>query len=310
MGKPALLAVIAGGASALMAAAAFSGAGGVLIAYFAPLPLFLAGLALGLPAAAIAAAAGSLVAGLGGGTGAALVFVALNVLPSLLVIHQALRPAAAAPGGPAFAPIGRALAMLALLIALTLVALSLFAGADGGLQPAVHRHLGEVFALSLQGLDAATLESLVDKVAPLFLGLSAAIWLLMISLNAAVAEILLARRGRALRPEPAWSALALPDWLAWPLVGCAVVALAASGDFGFVARNAVLVLAAAYFLQGLATLHSLTRGRPGRRPLLILLYLLLGLAFVFAAPVIAGIGMIDQWAGLRPRPPRPPRIKE
>lgn len=312
MGKSVLLALAGGLASALMAAAAFGGGVGMLIAYFAPLPLLLIGLAGGRSAIGLAAAVGTVGCLTAAGLAPAAVFLALTALPSWLVVHEALRPGVDEAGVPGFAPVGRALAILACLIASALVGISLAAGAGDGLEAAIHGHLDEVFAASLTGLDDAARADLAGSVAPLFLGLSAAIWLLMITLNAGIAQSLLARRRLAIRPRPAWSALALPAWFAWPLVGAAVLALVAPGDIAFLARNVVLVLAAAYFLQGLATLHGLSRGRPGRRPMLILLYFIIGIAFVFAAPVIAGIGMIDQWAGLR-RPPAPPaglKIKE
>jgi hypothetical protein len=183
------------------------------------------------------------------------------------------------------------------------------AGGDS-IEGGIRAHLAEAFAASLTALDDAAREDLVATVAPLFLGFSAAVWLLMIAVNGIMAENLLAARGKALRPRPAWSALALPEWFAWPLVAAAAIGLIAPGDPAFLCRNAVLVFGAAYLLQGLATIHTMLRGRQAKQPMLVILYLLLGMFFVFAAPVIAGFGMVDQWARLRRPPPRPRQFKE
>jgi hypothetical protein len=63
-------------------------------------------------------------------------------------------------------------------------------------------------------------------------------------------------------PTPNWSALTLPEWMSWPLVGTAVVALVSSGDVAYLAHNLVLIFAAPYFFLGLAVVHSLARLAP------------------------------------------------
>ncbi len=305
MGNTILIALGGGLLAALMASAAFGGVIGVFVAYFASLPLFLVGLALGPNALGVAAAAGIAICALSGGLAAAAVFTALNALPSWLVTSLALRQVAGAAGSIGWAPIGRVLALLACLIAFTMGSLGVATAAGDNLEPAIRAHLAEVFAVSLSTLDEAAREDLVETVAPLFLGFSAAVWLLMIAINGVLAENLLAARGKALRPRPTWSALALPDWFAWPLVTAAALGLAASGDVAFIARNVVLVFGAAYLLQGLATIHALLRRHQAKRPMLVVLYLMLAMFFVFAAPLIAGFGMVHQWAGLRRSPPEP-----
>ncbi|MFO1153999.1 MAG: DUF2232 domain-containing protein [Rhodospirillales bacterium] len=310
MGKTALIVIGGGLLAASMANAAFSGTLGVFVAYFASLPLFLVGLSLGANALGLAAAWGIVICALSGGLAGAAVFTALNALPSWLVTRLATRHAMIASGHRGWPPIGRVLALLTCLVAFTMTAVGVMTAGGDDLDVAVRTHLTEVFAASLSSLDDAARGDLVATVAPLFLGFSAAIWLLMIALNGVLAENLLAGRGQALRPRPTWSALALPEWFAWPLVAAAVVGLLASGDAAFLGRNIVLVFGAAYLLQGLAAIHTMLSGRRAKRQMLALLYLMLGMFFIFAAPVIAGVGMVDQWAGLRPSPPEPPQLKE
>lgn len=310
MGKTTLIALGGGLLAAAMASAAFGGPGGVFIAYFASLPLLLVGFAFGANALGLAAAVGIVVCGLVSGLAGAAVFTALNALPGWLVIRLAMRPAIDATGGLGWTPIGRILALLTCLIAFTMVSVGIATAGGDSIEAGIQAHLSEAFAASLTALDEAARADLVTTVAPLFLGASAATWLLMIAINAIIAENLLAARGKALRPRPAWSALALPEWAAWPLVGAAILGLVATGDLAFIARNTVIVFGAAYLLQGLATIHTMLRGRQAKQPMLVMLYLMLGIFFVFAAPVVAGFGMVDQWAKLRPTSPQPRQSKE
>ena len=303
MSKQALIAAGGGAAGALLATAAFSGVpGGVFLAYLAPLPLLMVGLAHGLGALGLAAAAGIVVCIALGGVAGAAVYAALSALPSWLVVHYALKQRAdPATGEAKWRPLGQMVAVLAFVVGFTMVSLGLTAAGGEPMAAAVRAQLQDSFTASLPHMDVEMLATLADQLAPLFLGLSATIWLLLMVANGILAENFLAARNWAIRPRPHWSAFALPDWFAWPLVITAVIALIPAGDLQFLARNLVLVFAAGYLLQGLATVHAMTQGVRGQRLLLAILYLLLFIFSVFVAPLIAALGMIDQWAGVRRR---------
>jgi hypothetical protein len=68
-------------------------------------------------------------------------------------------------------------------------------------------------------------------------------------------------------------------------------------------------LGVVYLLQGLATLHALSRRAPGRPFLIIALYLACIIGHQFVLPVVAAIGLVESVAALRaraaPRPLRP-----
>ncbi len=303
MSKRALIAAGGGAVGAILAAAAFSGApGGVILAYFAPLPLLLVGLAQGTSFLGMAAAAGIIVCAAISGVAGAAVYAALSALPSWLVVQQALRQRIdPASGDRMWSPIGAIVPTLALVVGFTMVTLALTTAEGEPIEATIRAHLQESFTASLPQMDEAMVTSLVTKVTPLFLGFSAAIWLTMVSVNGILAENILAARGWAMRPRPQWSDFALPDWFAWPLVGTAIIGLAATGDLQYVARNLVIVFAAAYLFQGLATIHTISREVRGRRPLLTTVYILLLAFSIVAVPLVAGLGMIDQWAGIRRR---------
>jgi len=118
--------------------------------------------------------------------------------------------------------------------------------------------------------------------------------------NAALAQGLLAKGGRNLRPSPRLRELTLPDWLSWALVAAALVALAAPGEIGYIGRNLVLVVAVPYFFLGLSVVHKMAALTPLPGALLALVYLVVIFSGWFAL-FVAGIGVLEQWVGLSSR---------
>ena len=113
---------------------------------------------------------------------------------------------------------------------------------------------GAVAGMAAPALGEMERKALADQLAPFFLGFSAIAWLLMMLVNAGMAQSLLAARKWNWRPSPQWSQLRLPGWFDWVLVGAAA-ALVTSGDASFLARNILMVLLTPYFLVGLAVAH-------------------------------------------------------
>ena len=311
MGKHALLAVGGGGLSAAASLAIIFGAsGGFVFAYLAPLPLLLVGFGLGANSAALAASVAIVIVAAASGVVGAGVYGGMHVLPSWLVVYQALLHRAAGgrggPEGDGWYPIGGVLATLAAVTGFAVVCTAAVAGGGGadsaGIEAAVRALLTNALTTALPTLDGAQRTAVVDALAPLFVGLSGASWQFMIVINAVVAETFLARRGLALRPRPRWGAVSVPDWLSWPLITAAVVALAAGGDAAYLARNLVIILALPYLLVGLAIAHHLSRALPARPLVLCALYLGLALLGAVVATLLAGLGMIWQWSGRWPVP--------
>ena len=123
-------------------------------------------------------------------------------------------------------------------------------------------------------------------------------------LNMATAQALLARGGRNIRPSPRFRELTLPDMLSWALVVCALIALVSSGELTYVARNATIALTIPFFLLGLSVVHTLAGRTPLPGALLALTYLVVILSG-WIALIIAGMGILEQWVGLRKRLDKP-----
>ncbi len=148
-------------------------------------------------------------------------------------------------------------------------------------------------------------QTVASYLAPMFIGMTAATWLLMMTVNGVLGQWLLARRGWALRPTPRWSDLSLPDWMSWVLVGAAALAVFGSGDVEYLARNLVIIFVTPFFFLGLAVVHTLSRPIPARGVVLAAFYVALVLFLLFVGVAVAGLGVIEQWVGIRSRFAKP-----
>ena len=334
-----LLAITAGILSGMLALASLSGAS-IAVFYLSlvhPLPIFYAGQSLGTRAALIAATTAVLIVALANPY-SGLVFGLLYAVPVWVIIRLMLTSPSGViwtipedqkahePEGPhtqsTFADrmIGRSDAwndepgepprdagwfeaghILAVITAISgafIVAVSVLTG--GGLQQHVTEALTELSNAFAAPQGEVVLQQAVLTLVPYFAGMAAALWAFGVLLNMVIAQGLLAKAGRNLRPSPRLRELTLPDWLSWALVGTALIALVASGEIEYVGRNLSIVLAVPFFFLGLAVVHKLAALTPLPGAMLALVYLVVIFSGWFTL-VIAAIGILEQWVGLRSR---------
>ncbi len=318
MPKDTLIALGAGVLAALAATAFLSRApGALMLVYFADLPLFMAGFAFGPQAAAIGGAAGFMTAGLIGGGLAAGVFGIMQALPVWLVVRQLLlqRPAAVAgsaePDGQIeWYPIGDMLCWLtffaaAMLVVMTLTSLT----GDQGLSVLVSTNLDEILKGLAPHWDEEHRASMVAVIVPMFPGAIGISWLVMTVVNATLAHGILTRLKKILRPSPTYAALDLPQWISWPLVLSALLALLGSGEMEYTGRNLAMILVVPFFFLGLAVVHTWARRVTYSGMVLTAFYLVLVLSG-WATIVVAGVGMAELWVGLRHRMDGPADVND
>lgn len=303
MNKAALIAIGGGGLSAAATMAGLFGLpGGFLLAYLAPLPLVMVGLGLGPAAVLIAALTGVAAVGLLGGIASAGVYGGMHAFPSWLLVRQALtKPAGQDDTATGWYPVGAVLCWLTVIGASGAVATALSWQGAGGIEDSVKGLLEQALAMAAPTLGDIDQETFISVMAPMFIGMTVTSWLLMIMLNGMLGQALLARRGWAIRPTPRWSELTLPDWISWLLAGAAAVALFGSGDFEYLGLNLVIIFAAPFFFLGLAVIHTLVRPLPARGFFLTALYVAMVPFFLLVGVVVAGLGVIEQWVGIRSR---------
>lgn len=309
------MAIAAGGVSALLFFGLFAGFfPGAPLAALTAVPLFAAGLGLGLPGVVMAAGAGVVVivlvvtfvaTGDGGFLPAILTFLALHAAPAVILSRQALlsRPS---PQGQEWYPAGLLVAWLAgIVTAYFALALLFFALQGTGLLTVIENLIAAMAgALSganpeLFGTEAPLSPDDIPAIAPFIPGVFAASIMVFVVISGALAQALLTRFKRNIRPGGGFTELTLP----MPMLYAFGVALALSlttGNLGMIGKTLAVILAVAYLLQGLAVLHAWARRWKGASIVLTLLYL--ALILVWPAPVlVVGLGLVEQVAHLRRR---------
>jgi Predicted membrane protein (DUF2232) len=272
----------------------------LILVYLAQLPLFLAGLWGGVNAAALAGLAASVIL-LGASNSMAVgLFAAVNVVPVVLLVRQALLARPAADGTVEWYPPGLLTAWLTGLGLAGIVGGVLLLGGPDSVQASVREALAPALD-RLFAKDASEREDLAGLLAMIMPGIVAVSWMVMTVTNAALAQGLLARFGWSWRPSPDLAALSLPLWVpAILLVAAAATAL--SGIARFLGINVLIALSVPFCLAGLAVLHAMARRLPRPAVLLAGFYVLAGL---FGWPLLIAmfLGLLDSAVGVRRRLP-------
>ena len=100
----------------------------------------------------------------------------------------------------------------------------------------------------------------------------------------------------------------LPSWISWPLIASCTLALLGTGELEYIGRNLVLILTLPFFFLGLAVIHTwASRLQSGSKIFLFFFYFALILSN-WTALIVAGVGLIELWNGIRFRMDKTPRI--
>jgi hypothetical protein len=319
------LALGAGLATALLFIVTVQGTAlAMALAYLAPLPLMIAvlgwGIDIGLIALGVACAlvAGAVepITGAVFGASVALPSWALASLARLESVPRFRRSSDSA--AKSRVGVGTLVTIAAgfgaLISASALVALIIiYGGYQQGLEGYTNLllpPLREAFSGSISLPDGLSIEDvarLAVKYSPAAIAVSTTLMLLFNLYAAARATHVSQLLGRPWPDLP--NTLAAPQALGALAIAALVVWLTApepASQFGSLLVGALGVV---YVLQGLATLHALSRRAPGRPFLIIALYLACAVAPRFVLPAVAVIGLVESIASLRaraaPRPLRP-----
>jgi hypothetical protein len=288
---------VAGGG--LYLAVVLGSPGALILVYLTQLPLFAAGLWLGVGGAAIAGLTATLMLLAASDLLAAAVFAGLNVVPVTLLVRQALLARRQPDETVAWYPPGL---LTAWLTAIALAGIGIAVIAFGGPE-SLHAALRGVIEQALDRLHfqpgTADEGDIADALALVVPGIIAASWMVMAIINATLAQGLVAKFKVNWRPSPDLASLDLPLWI--PLALAVAAALTMLGSVGrFFGVNAIVTLSVPFCLAGLGVVHALTRRLSNPRFILVLFYVLAGL-FGWPLLVATALGLVEPWLGLRRR---------
>ena len=276
---------------------------GMLFINFTHLPLFLAGLGLGTAAIGVAALTGTLIVGATQGLGPLLSFFAAIALPTALAVRQALQWRKAGDGSVAWYPPGRLLVLMVCYGAGMFILLYMFMGSDGpGMIETMRAMLDDMFTVMLPAMGEDERLMAAGLWAPYIPAALIVSWLITLTVNGALAQGLLNRAGRNVRPSFEFIQTELPLAFAFALVASGALWYFSGGVSAFFGQTLAIVIALAYLFVGLTVVHQLSRGWRLRPLMLTLFYLML--LFFLGWPglsLVAGVGLADQLFRLRPR---------
>lgn len=295
------LSSMAAGLLAAMLFLAFPATGSFValpLLYLVPLPLFAAGLSLNVRGAAMAGLAGTLALGLASGSvQAGLLFLMAYALPTVIVLRQALLSRRNTSGEIEWYPPGLTLLWLIgySLVSLAVAAL-LTVATPGGLY-AVAGHVLESVSGTMPGLlDSSGRSVATDQLALWLPGLVGVSWLLMMTVNGLMAQSLVRRLGRNIRPNMCVSETELPSWAVLGFSLAALAAVIGPAPVAAIGLGMALMLALGFFFVGLGVLHAILRGHP-----MVLAALYVSLVLSWPALLVTALGLVEQWADLRRR---------
>lgn len=278
------------------------GIGSLILVALGSLPIFAAGLGLGLRAALVAVAVETAILaswfGIVSGGMEALIVSG----PVLVIVRQALlwRQVTDPQGRETreWYPPGMLVVCLTAIAAIAFLALAVLLA--GGGTPVEQRIARAMTGMLTEGGGDPVAAGFGPEVAltARFPALGALGWMLMVVVNGALAQGLVQGFGKALRPAPRMADLALPRWFPW-ITGVLVGLTLVEGWLGFVGRNLLLIQGFAYFLAGLAVLHAWSMRFANRMVVLVAVYAAMMLPGLVMA--VAAMGFVEQWAHLRLR---------
>jgi hypothetical protein len=277
--------------------------GAPFFAYFVQLPLLFIGLSLGLSSASLAGLGSLGIVIVFGGSVAALVFLVVQLGPSLLTIRHALLNRRAADGAEEWYPPGLIIGHLVIYAAVVLVLALLWVWfATGSIETAFAAAIAQVMGqLGGDGSQIRAIGQQIADYAAIVPGIVAVSWVLMTVVNAAIAQLLAVRGGQAKRPAVALARLWLPAWCGPVLAAATIAAFLAVGDLAFFAQGLAALFAVPFLMQGLAVVHAAVERLPARGLALAGFYLVL---LLFSWPLVVGVvllGLLEDWAHFRRR---------
>ena len=276
---------------------------------FAPVPVAAIGLSFGVAQAVMVSALAIIMTAIILSPPLAIVFAITFLVPTVVLVRQALLSRQAKNGDFVFFPLQQLILLTLGMTGIGTILLFLITGGANGLplsfanaiqqSPEIRSTLQQVYNISS--------DDEILWIANVMLVSGFASWPLLLLGNMQIAQSLLVRVKRNLRPKENYDLLQLPRGLIVPLVIMMAGAALLPGWPATLSAALAAMILAAYFLLGLAIIHAISRHWNGRGFILAALYFLI---FVMAWVIIpvSLMGLLDtrfDFRKLNQRPDKP-----
>ncbi len=244
----------------------------------------------------------TLVVGLLGGAIAGGLFLIVSGVPVMIVGRKALLSRTGPDGKTEWYPLGLLVSWLVGMGAGSFVVAGLVLTlSTEGVEASIRSFLGLGIERLMASAAEADRQRILDAIVPWFPAAVVMSWLAMVAVNAALAQGVLARFSRNLRPSPELADIELPHLLTLALGIAGVAAVIGPEAIGFLGRNLFLILLVPFFFLGLGVVHAVARKDPPPRPFILVAAYAAMLVLGWPVALVAGLGLFDQWLGLRRR---------
>ncbi|MEO1250314.1 MAG: hypothetical protein AAFW76_10830, partial [Pseudomonadota bacterium] len=233
-------------------------------------------------------------------------FVLTTGVPCCLIVRQALLSRSGADGNLEWYPPGHLLLWLAGYALVMMVGFGVIAGAFFGdifqdmstmLDELAEAERGTAMGPYFELLASPPVKDTFLKMLP---GAMAISWILLMVINAALAQGALSAIGKAQRPNPRMADIDLPVWASLALIGSLAMASLFGGIIGLAATTITLVALILFTFCGMGIVHAILLDRAARIPVLVGVYILLTILF-WPVFFIAGLAVLEPWMGLKRR---------
>lgn len=267
------------------------------MASLAIVPLFTSGLGFGLATAGISVLTGAVIASIIASPLFGLSYAFFCGLPVLVIVRQALLWKE--DGGTVYwYPVERlTLTWVAISLTPTIAATMLLWMNDTMRAELMTQY--ELFLSQMETMGAARPTMTADEYLGFALQFIGPMWALFVLLGGCLAQGLLVRFEKNIRPTPELNKLKLPVWAHVLLIGLIALTMLFQG-LGAIAGALVIMLSMAFFFQGMVIVHQVSKGWPNRGPILVAIYILL-IIMLWPALIIIVLGLVDHWVGFRER---------
>jgi len=286
--------------------------GAIILVYMADLPLFLTGFAFGSQSVLICGLAGFITVSLLGGGLAAAMFVLVQAIPTWLVTRLMLlqRPISVIEGETGtkskineveWYPVGDLICWLSIIVAglLIIASLTSVVGGYGSLSSLISDNLSQILQTMTPEWNSDQRKRIVDLMVPMFPGAMGISWLIMTIFNAVLAQNILSKFNKSIRPTPEYIDLQLPQWISWPIVASCALALLGTEELDYTGRNLAMILSLPLFFLGLTVVHTWTRGLQSGGAILLAFFYFVLILSSWTTLIVAGLGLLELWNGIR-----------